>query len=110
MNHEPALPGDGLISREANHKASIARDKLSYELMPDYRLEQVDGKVVGSALWIFYTRVGTLDNGKVMASPIAARFLTEAGRIVDVRLTIDLSSLSDFMAAQKALMSGKQAQ
>lgn len=107
MNHEPALPGDGLISREANHKASLARDALSYQLMPDYRLTQVDGKVVGEAFWIFYTRVGTLKNGKVMASPIAGRFLTQANKIVDVRLTIDLATLSDFIAAQRALAATK---
>lgn len=110
MNHEPALPGDGLITREANLKASLARDELSYQLMPDYRLAEVDGKVVGSAFWIFYTRVGTLKNGKVMASPIAGRFLTQEGRITDVRLTIDLSTLSDFIAAQKALMAGQKSQ
>lgn len=102
MNHEPALPGDGLITREANLKASMARDELSYKLMPDYRFEEVDGKVVGPAFWIFYKRVGTLKNGKVVASPIAGRFLTREDRIVDARLTIDLSTLSEFIAAQKA--------
>lgn len=108
MNHEPPLPGDGLISRAANSKASAARDALSYQLMPDYRFEDVDGKVVGSSFWIFYTRVGTLKNGKVMASPIAGRFLTDAGKITDVRLTIDLSTLSDFIAAQRAWMASQQ--
>lgn len=103
MNHEPPLPGDGLKTQKANRDASIARDQLSYQLMPDYRLEEVDGKVVGTSFWIFYKRVGTLKNGKVMASPIAGRFHTKDGKITDVRLTIDLSTLSDFIAAQRKL-------
>ncbi|MBU3950412.1 MAG: hypothetical protein KJ882_02980 [Proteobacteria bacterium] len=100
--HEPnGLPGDGMVSKEDNENASKARDSVSYELMPDFHLDRVDGKVVGTTFWIFYHRVGTLATGKKLDAPIAGRFITRDGKIVDVRLTIDFSTLTDFIAAQR---------
>ena len=101
--HEPALPGDGIISKQDNMKAIEVRDAESYKLMPDFRFENVDGKVLGNSFWIFYNRVGTLANGKNINIPIAARLQLRAGKIVDARLTIDLSTMTDYIAAQREL-------
>lgn len=102
MTHEPnSLPGDGMVSKQDNDKASKARDSISYALMPDFHLDQVDGKVVGTTFWIFYHRVGSLGKGKKLDAPIAGRFLTQNEKIVDVRLAIDFSTLADFIAAQR---------
>lgn len=106
--HEPPLPGDGLISKAANIKATRDRDALSYQLMPDFHFEQVDGKVVGNSFWIFYRRVGTLANGKKVSSPIAGRFILRDEKIIDVRLSIDLSTLTEFIAAQREWMARKE--
>jgi hypothetical protein len=105
--HEPPLPGDGLISKEDNIKATRDRDALSYQLMKDFHYEQVDGKVVGNSFWIFYRRVGTLANGTKISSPIAGRFILQDQKIVDVRLTIDLSTLTEFIAAQREWAASK---
>lgn len=101
--HEPSLPGDGVISKQDNMKAAEVRDAESYQLMPDFRLENVDGKVLGDSFWIFYNRVGTLATGKKINIPIAARLLLRSGKIVDARLTIDLSTMTDYIAAQREL-------
>jgi hypothetical protein len=102
MIHEPSsLPGDGMVSKENNENASKARDRVSYTLMPDFHLDRVDGKVVGTTFWIFYHRVGSLASGKKFNAPIAGRFITQGEKIVDVRLTIDFSTLTDFIAAQR---------
>lgn len=102
MVHEPSgLPGDGMISKADNAKASKLRDSVSFELMPDFHLDHVDGKVVGSTFWIFYNRVGSLVTGKSFDAPIAGRFITRDGKIVDARLTIDFSTLTDFITAQR---------
>jgi len=101
--HEPGLPGDGMIFPQDNVKTVEVRDAESYKLMPDFRLENVDGKVLGDSFWIFYNRVGTLANGKKINVPIAARLILRAGKIVDARLTIDLSTMTDYIAAQREL-------
>ena len=102
MVHEPnGLPSDGMISKEDNENASKARDSISHQLMPDFHLAQVDGKVVGTTFWIFYHRVGSLATGKQLNAPIAGRFITRDGKVVDARLTIDFSTLTDFIAAQR---------
>lgn len=92
LSHEPPLPMDGMKTREQmlGHRSII--DEAFRALMTDFHYADIDAKVIGNVIFVFYEQRGTLPDGNALRSPLCTRIQIEGGLISCVKLTIDVEA------------------
>lgn len=103
LMHEPPLPMDTPMTREAMLHERATIDSAFHALMPDFRYEAIDAKVVGATIYLFCEQCGTLADGTAIRSPLCTRLTIEQGRIVKVVLGMDRETNAPLTAAFEAM-------
>lgn len=97
VRHEPALPHDGVATREqlvAGHKV---QDETMAKVLTNYRFDKVTSQVIGDVVRVTYVQAGTLPDGGELAATIGARLTIKDGWVQESVLEINFEELAPML-------------